>query len=355
MKNWKQENGGKLREARKALKEAKKSGDKKAIDAAKLKLQEVQKPRKELRDNFKKQLSEVLSEEQMEKMKKIRKRGGKRGGKGGHHRRPGMRKGPHGGRRPFGKLNLTDEQKAKIKTLKTEAKEKAKSAKTREEKHEIFKNLRETINKDVLTDEQRTKAAKHFKGKRKGHRDKFLKGMGATDEQKAEIGKIMKAAREEAKGKEPKERREIMQAAHENVFKNVLTDDQRGKMRKRRMQWRNKFFDGLGMTKDQRAQANEILAKAEKKAEGKSLQERREIMKVAHKEVHKTVLTDEQREKVKKMKGRWGKGEMKGRWKEGKGKSKCERKCCAGRPGKGRGSRRRKPRGGDAAPETTDN
>ena len=241
MKNWRKENKGKLSDTRKALKEAKKSDDKEAIEAAKLKLKEINKSRKELHENLKEQLSEVLTKEQMQKMKKMRNRRDR----DGHHKGPGMRKGP------FGELNLTDEQKAEIKKLHEEAREKMESAKTREEKREIMENLRKKINNDVLTDEQRAKAKKHFRKMQKGRRDMFLKGIGATDEQKTKIEAIMKKAREEAKDKDPKECRKIMEAAREEIRKNVLTDEQRKKAREMRKQHR-RGKDGPGSRRRRR-------------------------------------------------------------------------------------------------------
>lgn len=229
VKNWKKENTQKLSDAHKALKEAKKSGDKDAVKAAKAQMKDIKKSRKTLHENLKQQLSEVLTEEQMQKVKKMHK--GK--GRHGKRRHRGMGK-------MYSKLNLTDEQNAEVKKLKEEAAEKCKSAKTREEKKTIYDTMRKKINKDVLTQEQRDKAKKLFEGRRKAHRDKFLKGLKTTDEQNAQIEKIMAAARKEAKDKPREERRKIMRAAHEKIRNDVLTDEQREKAKKMRRHGKGK-------------------------------------------------------------------------------------------------------------------
>jgi Spy/CpxP family protein refolding chaperone len=73
---------------------------------------------------------------------------------------PAKPEGPHGkGGCVFGKLGLTDEQKAQVKTILTAAREQAKNAPDREAKMKIMREAFDKIRTTVLTDEQRTKLA----------------------------------------------------------------------------------------------------------------------------------------------------------------------------------------------------
>lgn len=130
---------------------------------------------------------------------------------------------PPGGMRndPLKELNLTDEQKAKVKEIMEKA---------RKDAEEIMKAAREKIAKEVLTDEQREKFAKMGPA---GPHGAAMKELGLSDEQRAKIKEIMEKAREDAEAAdEPREKHKIMQAAHEKVMKDVLTDEQREKFKK---------------------------------------------------------------------------------------------------------------------------
>ncbi len=72
----------------------------------------------------------------------------------------------------FGKLNLTDDQKAQVKEILKAAHEQAKSATDKDAKIKIMKDAFEKIKTTVLTDEQRQmleKAKEKFK-ERKGQK-----------------------------------------------------------------------------------------------------------------------------------------------------------------------------------------
>jgi len=71
IQNWRKENGGKLKDLHKKLREARKSDDEKKIKDIRAQLAKLRTSQKKLHENFQKQLSEVLTKEQMAKHKKM--------------------------------------------------------------------------------------------------------------------------------------------------------------------------------------------------------------------------------------------------------------------------------------------
>lgn len=211
----------------------------------------------------------------------------------------------------LGVLDLTDEQKEVIAALVEESRAK----------------LRADI-KAVLTPEQVEKVQQlRDDGTARG-----FAALDLTEEQQAAIAEIRENARADAETAETREaRREIMQAAYEEV-KSVLTDEQIEKLEQRRAKapWGRggpgKGHKGIGprgpyagpdgplaaldLTEEQEAAISEIREKARAEAQTAETREaRQEIMQAAHEEV-KSVLTDEQIEKLEQSCPRtpWGRG-----------------------------------------------
>lgn len=196
------------------LTEEQKAEVKKIMEAARAKAEEAESREEKMKIMVaaRKQIhDEVLTDEQKAKMKK----GGPRGRRG-----PG-----------FEGLDLTEEQKAKIKEILESAKADAEKAETREEKAKIMRAAHKTIHETVLTEEQRKKAAARRRG---GERRRGF-GVELTEEQKAQVKAIMEAAKKEAAEAEtPEAKREIMRAAQKKVRDEVLTEEQKAKAAERR-------------------------------------------------------------------------------------------------------------------------
>ena len=259
-----------------------------------------------------------------------------RSGPGGGFGRQGFANGPEwrhsrfGGRGQFGPLcnwqdvgspamrlgvlDLTDEQKAVIAQLVEDSRAKL-----------------HTDIEAVLTPEQ----AEKLQQLRDDGAARGFAGLDLTDEQQTAIAEIRENARAEAQSAETREaRRQIMQAAHEEVL-SVLTDEQIKILdqRRARANWgrggpgrghigigpRGPFAgpDGplaaLDLTEEQKTAIEAIREQAGTDAEAaETWQARRQIMQTAHEEVL-SVLTDEQIEALEQScprtpRGRGGQG-----------------------------------------------
>ena len=203
IQNWRKENGEKFKDLHKKLREARKSDDKDKIKDLREQLAKLHKSRKQLNENFQKQLSEVLTKEQMAKHKKMME-------KRLQHRRPRM-----AAMAGWKKLGLSDEQKAKAKEIRKKAKAKADKTDDPAKKAKIMREACESIRKNVLTDEQRKKLAKA----RAKHGGPFA-GLNLTEEQRKKI----KAIHEESRKK----------------INEVLTPEQRKKLEQQRKKLQNR-------------------------------------------------------------------------------------------------------------------
>src|ERR1035437_7985567 len=97
--------------------------------------------------------------------------------------KPGMR---HHAFQHMGKvLNLTDDQKAKVKDILKTARADAVKASDKDAKKAIWKAAFEDIRKNVLTDEQRTKLQQLHQ------RRENIKALNLTDDQKVKIREII--------------------------------------------------------------------------------------------------------------------------------------------------------------------
>lgn len=254
---FRKENRDKVREATKAMHTA---AGVEEFQAASDQLKVIFEKRLALHKEFETQLGTVLSAEQVAKAKAYfkeqiaRVKGPDRKGRG-EGRGPGdnmrKRQGPGGqGRRvgPFQDLKLTDEQKQKIKDIMNDARAKSENL-TGDDCHKVMREAREKISDQVLTEEQRSKLRKKMRqfarrhsGERMGNP---LKGI-ATDEQMEKIKAIMSDAREKAEDADPEARRDILQAARKKVSDEVLTEEQRDKLREKMKQMRQRRRVGDG-------------------------------------------------------------------------------------------------------------
>ena len=215
----------------------------------------------------------------------------------------------------LGVLDLTDEQKEVIAQLVEDSRVK----------------LHADI-EAVLTDEQVEKLQQlHDDGA-----NRPFEGLDLTEEQEAAITEIREKARANAEAAETREaKREIMQAAHEEVL-SVLTDEQIEKLEQfhARKPWGRggpgKGHMGIGpkgpfaghgdplaaldLTEEQEAAIAEIRENARADAEAaETRQARQEIMQAAHDEVL-SVLTEEQIEKLEQLRPPAPRGRGRGRW-----------------------------------------
>ncbi len=151
---WREKNGEKIKKLHEKLREARESDDEEAVKEAKEKLHKLMEGRKELHESKLEELEEVLDEEQFERAKKMFERARSRHRKGK-------------GKDLFKKLDLTEQQKEKVKEIRAEAKKEVKESDNLEEMHMIIHRANYRIKKEVLTDEQREELGE-LHPKRKG-------------------------------------------------------------------------------------------------------------------------------------------------------------------------------------------
>ena len=134
-------------------------------------------------------------------------------------------------------LNLTEEQRARIKEIRQQAKADAAKATDEKAKREIRRAANEKIKNEVLTAEQRAK----LEQMRKEIRCPVLNKLNLTEDQKAKVKEIMATAREDAKKAPDKEaKKAIFKAAWEKIKNQVLTAEQRTKLEELKAQHKEK-------------------------------------------------------------------------------------------------------------------
>ncbi len=232
MMNWMKENGPTLRELHQKLGRGRGRGpkgpdaakppvDQEARQQAMAQMRELMEERRAMADNVLKQLDEHLTDEQMAVAGKViggGPRGTRRGG-------PPMRL--------LRALELTDEQKTKVRETMEAAREAARKAEPGERRG-AFEAAWKSVVDNVLTDAQRAKLEELKKNapKRRGP-DGGPHALDLTEDQKAQIREIMQDARAKMKDADGREaRREIFMAARKQIADEVLTPEQREKARK---------------------------------------------------------------------------------------------------------------------------
>lgn len=334
MKEWRESNKEKFHAAHKAMQEARESKDEGAIAKAKEQMKALGDDGKKLHEQFMKDLSTVLNEEQMAKAKKFwQNRAGKR------NREMQGNRGPERGGM-FAELGLTDDQKAKIKDIMTDARTKAEAAENPQEKREIMQAAFQKVNSEVLTDDQKAKLEKMKQSRPQQRPGARRPGMNplegiATPEQMKQAEQIMKDAHKQAE--------EIMKAARKKINDEVLNEEQRKALAEKMEQFKKQHMkkggprpggDGMNckdgdkpcseggkgksmgerprkqhkdmlmsiLTADQKEQAQKIMGEAREKAKAATdPKEKREIMKAAREKIKTEILTDEQRKELQKQ------------------------------------------------------
>lgn len=142
--------------------------------------------------------------------------------------RPRMREGMGG---PFAGLDLTEEQREKIKDIQAQGRKQAQEAKTPEDRAKVRQETMAKV-REVLTDEQKEKLDEAMIPML-NRRGPFAQ-LNLTDEQRAKIREIMTQAQQDAsEAKSPEERHKIMAEAMEKS-RDVLTDEQKEKLEEMR-------------------------------------------------------------------------------------------------------------------------
>ena len=283
----------------------------------------------------------VLTEEQLAELKECREQ--HRGRRGGPH---GVGPGGPQGFDCFRQLDLTEEQQAKIDSLRAAAREAAKDAETREERQQIFKRMRNAI-EGVLTEAQLAE----LKECREQHRGRHggplgfdcLKQLDLTEEQQAKIDSLRAAAREAAKDAETREERQRIFKRMHNAIKDVLTEEQLAELKECRERHggrrggphRADCFKQLDLTEEQQAKIDSIRAAAREAAQDAETREERQQIFERMRNAIEDVLTEEQLAKLEKCRER-----LHGKFKGGFGPkpAKCDQE------GEGRRVRRGRTR-----------
>jgi Spy/CpxP family protein refolding chaperone len=216
------------------------------------------------------------------------------------------------------KLNLTDDQKAKVKEIMEAARTQAQQAAEPAEKLKAVKDAVEKIRTSVLTDDQR----KQLEGAREkvetgleGLGGLFLDKLKLTDDQKAKVKELVAASRaelEKAAGAEAKAK--IIKDAIEKIRTGILTDDQRKALEDLRAQAvtaaETRIQDALGglkLTDDQKAKVKEIFTAARAKAaEAAGPEAKVQVLREAFQKIRAEVLTDEQRKQLESAQDKVG-------------------------------------------------
>ncbi len=323
VENWRKENEEKGKALREKARDAKTREDRQAIREEFVKLMQS---RRELHEKLVEQLKDILTEEQAQKLRGMF---GPRGGDGPRGHRPmdlflgALRR-----------LELTEEQKTKVRGIMEAAKEAADKAESRQEKGKAIKAALDTIREDVLTDAQRQKLTEMRQQFAKRHNP--LAALDLTEEQTGQIEKIMadaKAAADQAETRQ--EKWKIHMEARKKIADEVLTEEQVSKLKEMHRRGVRKAMghvaDALGMSEQQREQAKAIMEQARKDMQAAETREdKHKIMVAARKKIADEVLTAEQREKIEQFRKEHGRGEGEGRRgrpmrpRRGRGKSEDE-------------------------------
>lgn len=241
-RNFSREHAPAIRKAQQQLQQAKRNQDEEAIKAAQAELDQHKQAREQQFAKLNEQLAGVLNDEQMAKAKPLIS-----SFKEGRTQR---RRGEGG---LIEQLDLTQDQQAKIKIIRDEAEAQARKTDNPELQEALRAEAREKIAQTVLTDEQRARMA------------------------------TMRPRREEGGPRGP-------------------GGDEGGPWAEGQGRDGGQRGMDLGLTEDQQAQRDAIIAEARKQAEGvEDRGERFEIMRQAMRKVHDDVLTDEQRTQIQQQ------------------------------------------------------
>jgi len=222
VQNWGNQHGEEIKALREQMAEAAKNRDRDKMTALREKMQQLTKDRPSPR-KLNEQILGVLTDEQKEKFKKMRLFQGPRG------RAPGRR-----ARAILLTLGLSDQQKQQVEKIFQTADADAKKIEDPRGKAAIQAKAVESVLNTVLTAEQKEKFQKAQAGGPQGGRGRGpLSMIDLSDDQKAQVEKIMAAAREKMQGAEREQRRTIWRETMEKIRNEVLTEAQREELKKK--------------------------------------------------------------------------------------------------------------------------
>ena len=209
--NWRQEHAAQLKQLGEQIKAARESKDEDAVMTAREELAKLTESRKTLRENFEKQLADILTPEQMARVKDILN----------ETAQPVMRFVA-----AMATLDMTDDQKVASRKILENARQEAENVNEPREKNNLYRAAVEKIRKEVLTPPQ----CRKLDAMKEADRFNFnrIERLNLTDEQRASIRQIMGQAHDQAVALEtPQQRRDVYQAAFEKIRTTILTEEQR--------------------------------------------------------------------------------------------------------------------------------
>ena len=127
------------------------------------------------------------------------------------------------------KLDLTEDQKTKVKAILESSKAEMEKATDPAAKRKVHEETMEKI-KAILTTEQKAKIEELIKAGHEGGPGRMFAALNLTDEQKKQVETIMKAAHEKAQAAtDQAAKQEIWKAAMKEIHDKVLTPEQQKK------------------------------------------------------------------------------------------------------------------------------
>ncbi len=203
-------------------------------------MQKLMADRRQEMKKFHDQIRDILTPEQREQLKQemtAARPGMAAGKRGGATSRPGMMA-AHRMHEGLSQLNLTDDQKAKVKDILKTAREQAKNMATPQEKKDILTKAMDNVKTSVLTKDQAAKldelrkagaAARTGAAAGKGP----FADLNLSDQQKTQVKQILTDARTQAQSAgTPEQKRTVRRQAMEKVLNTVLTPDQKAQFLK---------------------------------------------------------------------------------------------------------------------------
>lgn len=218
------------------------------------------------------------------------------------------------------RLGLSAEQRDEMRAILKAAHEETQNAPDREAKAKILREAMEKVRTTVLNDEQRKKWDEVRAGAGERARERaadMFDRLGLSPEQKESVKAIMQAAREEAQKVPDREAKaKIIREAIEKVKSTVLTEDQRKKLEAapedrgpgaggesiadRVQEHLARLSERLGLTPAQQEAAREILKAAHGEMQNAAdPQAKAKILRDAMEKISTTILTDDQRKKLR--------------------------------------------------------
>jgi len=220
MMNFQKEHAEEIKTLMQKLSDARQSGDEKAAKEAREALGKLMEGRREAHENLLKQLGGVLNEKQMVKVKELL------AGPMGGPPRPGA-----GLMGILARLDLSEEQKGKVKEIQEAVRADIEKAQEPRERMKIIEAAAEKV-KAILTPEQKAKFEELQKamgpGGPRNPAGRMFEALNLNEDQKKRVDEIMKGAIEKAeKAEAPEAKRQALQDGFKEITEKVLTPEQR--------------------------------------------------------------------------------------------------------------------------------